>query len=31
MIGRCSMEQRFVPVDDSKSFWGALGCSCWAV
>ncbi|MDY1547560.1 amidohydrolase [Luteibacter sahnii] len=20
-----------VPVDDFKSFWGALGCACWAV
>jgi predicted amidohydrolase YtcJ len=20
-----------VPVDDLKSFWGALGCACWAV
>jgi hypothetical protein len=20
-----------VPVSDLKSFWGALGCSCWAV
>ena len=19
------------PVSDSKSFWGALGCACWAV
>jgi hypothetical protein len=19
-----------VPADDLKSFWGALGCSCWA-
>jgi hypothetical protein len=20
-----------LPVDDLKSFWGALGCACWAV
>ena len=20
-----------IPVDDLKSFWGALGCACWAV
>jgi hypothetical protein len=20
-----------VPASDLKSFWGALGCSCWAV
>jgi predicted amidohydrolase YtcJ len=20
-----------VPADDSRSFWGALGCACWAV
>jgi predicted amidohydrolase YtcJ len=20
-----------VPVDDLKSFWGALGCACWAI
>lgn len=20
-----------LPIDDLKSFWGALGCSCWAV
>lgn len=21
---------RLVPADDARSFWGALGCSCWA-
>ena len=20
-----------LPVSDLKSFWGALGCACWAV
>jgi hypothetical protein len=20
-----------LPVDDLRSFWGALGCACWAV
>jgi hypothetical protein len=20
-----------VPVSDARSFWGALGCACWAV
>jgi hypothetical protein len=20
-----------LPVSDFKSFWGALGCACWAV
>jgi hypothetical protein len=20
-----------IPVSDLKSFWGALGCACWAV
>ena len=20
-----------LPIDDLKSFWGALGCACWAV
>jgi len=20
-----------LPVEDLKSFWGALGCACWAV
>jgi hypothetical protein len=20
-----------LPIEDLKSFWGALGCACWAV
>jgi hypothetical protein len=22
---------KILPIDDLKSFWGVLGCACWAV
>jgi predicted amidohydrolase YtcJ len=29
--GHAAVRSAGLPVDDLKSFWGALGCACWAI
>jgi predicted amidohydrolase YtcJ len=29
--GHSQVPSRNLPIDDLPSFWGALGCSCWAI